>query len=117
MAWHPDGRRLVYRAIFADGHSEVTQAYLDGRAPKLMAYEPNGSPLPVPGTWAPDGRLFLFVTREPYVMNVYDEETGTVRVIGFGQYQGLPTFSRDGKSVAMTADGQSVQLMVMENFR
>jgi Tol biopolymer transport system component len=112
LEWHPDGQRLTYHVSRLD--SETHQTYLDGREPTLLVNAPKV--WDYVGKWAPDGRRFFFVGG-PH-MYVYDESSGkTTQVSEPGESAGVPSWSRDGKTMAWCATRTtSVQTWIMENF-
>jgi serine/threonine protein kinase len=112
LEWHPDGQRLTYHVSRLD--SETHQAYLDGREPTSLVNAPDI--WDYVGMWAPDGRRFFFVGGPP--MYVYDESSGkTTQVSDPGDKVGVPSWSRDGKTMAWWATRTtSVQTWIMENF-
>ncbi|MCH8979147.1 MAG: PD40 domain-containing protein, partial [Armatimonadetes bacterium] len=112
--WHPDGKRLTYHVALRN--SETRQVFLDGRPPSLLLDQPDR--WDYLGKWAPDGRRFFF---ESYTLDglagiyVYDE--ATKEVSAFANSAGLPTWSRDGKTMAWVSEKETRQLWVMSNFR
>ena len=108
---------MAYSVVQAD--SEARQAYLDGREPTLLVDTPDlwvGV-----GTWAPDGRRFFFTGSAPNKrlgMYIYDESTGEItQVSKEGESAGVPSFSRDGKTMAWWSSRRtSTQTWIMEDF-
>lgn len=119
LEWHPDGQRLSYNVT--ERESETRQAYLDGRPPTLLVNHADG--WDYIGSWAPDGRRFLFLS-EPvgemgYDIFVHDEAVGgTTLFANHGSTQGPPRWSRDGSTVAWWATRKTErQAWVMEDFQ
>lgn len=99
-------------------------AYLDGREPTLLVNVLDI--LDYVGAWAPDGRRFFFlgsvVSAKRFGtlmgMYVYDESTGKTSLIsGSANNVGVPSFSRDGKTMAWwEVRKTSMQAWIMEDF-
>lgn len=114
LEWHPDGQRLTYHIALL--HSETRQVFLDGRPPSLLVDQPTH--WDYLGKWAPDGRRFFFQSFAedgPDGIYVYDEVTGDISL--FAYHADLPTWSRDGKTMAWVSMKETRQLWVMSNFR
>jgi Tol biopolymer transport system component len=114
LEWHPDGKRLTYHASL--GNSETRQAYLDGRPPSLLLNAPGV--WDYEGAWAPDGRRFFFLADGG--LHVYDETSGETTFVadcGSSDEESVPSWSRDGKTMAWSATRRTTpQLWIMENF-
>ncbi|MCH8979145.1 MAG: PD40 domain-containing protein [Armatimonadetes bacterium] len=114
LEWHPDGQRLTYH--MSQGNSETRQVFLDGGAPSLLVNQP--TLWDYVGRWAPGGQRFYFKSFEedsPHDIYVFDEATGDISL--FAINADLPTWSRDGKTIAWVSSKESRQLWVMSNFR
>jgi Tol biopolymer transport system component len=119
LEWHPDGTRITYHV--SRYNSETRQAYLDGRPPSLLLDAPDV--WDYEGTWAPDGRRFFFLAghgSEPEGLYVYDEASGKTTFVGDCFHideESVPSWSRDGKTMAWTATRTTArQTWIMENF-
>ncbi len=118
LEWHPDGQRLTYHVSRYD--SETHQTYLDGREPTLLVNAPDI--WDYVGMWAPDGRRYFFlgsvITAQKMGMHVYDESSGkTTQAIEPAENAGVPSFSRDGTTMAWWETRQtSIQTWIMEDF-
>jgi len=114
LEWHPDGKRLTYHV--SQHNSETRQAYLDGRPPSLLLDAPGV--WDYEGAWAPDGRRFFFLADGG--LHVYDEASGETTFVadcGSTDEESVPSWSRDGKTMAWTATRRTApQLWIMENF-
>ncbi len=121
LSWHPDGQKLAYVRYSPpppnSGVSELRQAYLDGRPSSLMFDRPDD--WDYMGTWAPDGRHFFFRSArgEVWTISRYDAETGAFTAVANDTGVGLPSWSRDGKTMVWEVQGRVSQLYLMENFR
>jgi Tol biopolymer transport system component len=115
LEWHPDGKRITYHV--SRYNSETRQAYLDGRPPTLLLDAPNV--WDYEGAWAPDGRRFFFLADGG--LHVYDEASGKttfVAACGDTDEEGVPSWSRDGKTMAWAATRTTArQTWIMENFQ
>ncbi|MCH7557923.1 MAG: PD40 domain-containing protein [Planctomycetes bacterium] len=118
LEWHPDGRRLTYLVSRLD--SETHQAYLDGREPTLLVNAPDV--WDYVGKWAPDGRRFFFVgfdvSSKDSGVYVYDESSSKTTLVSDPvQHVGVPSWSRDGKTMAWwETRTTSRQTWIMEDF-
>ena len=117
LQWHPDGQRLTYQVYLDDSFhdSETRQVFLDGRPASSLGDRPLTRNQW--GRWAPDGRLFYFVSSSGGRMNlhVYDEATGDESL--FANNAKLPIWSRDGKTMAWVTMKRTRQIWTMSDFR
>jgi Tol biopolymer transport system component len=114
LEWHPDGKRLTYHV--SRYNSETRQAHLDGRPPSLLVDAPGV--WDYEGAWAPDGRRFFFLADGG--LHVYDEASGKTTFVADCSAideESVPSWSRDGKTMAWTATRATArQTWIMENF-
>ena len=120
LEWHPDGQSLTY-LVYGDD-TETRQVFLDGRPPSLLVDQP-GHWVYV-GKWAPAGRRFFLEStaydaassNDRSGVYVYDKATGDISLFTYNAAD-LPTWSRDGKTMAWVTMKQTRQIWVMSDFR
>jgi Tol biopolymer transport system component/tRNA A-37 threonylcarbamoyl transferase component Bud32 len=96
--WSPDGKRIAFNDVPADGRSEVYIISADGGAPEALTSGEHGESDP---TWSPDGNSLLFA---------YGGDSPSIRVLDLNTHQvtelpgskGIysPRWSPDGSYVA-----------------
>ncbi|MCH7904527.1 MAG: PD40 domain-containing protein [Armatimonadetes bacterium] len=112
LEWHPDGQRLTYHVTM--GYTR--QVFLDGRPPSRLVNQPER--WDHLGKWAPDGRRFFFLSYaddNSTVVYVFDESTGDISPFPSGE--SLPTWSRDGRTMAWVSMKFTRQIWIMSDFR
>jgi WD40 repeat protein len=91
----PDGKQILYTTL-RGGFPEIWLMYRDGTEPKFVTKGSQGS-------WAPDGKSIVFIQdNQAYVR---DLTGGTERLVTPKSWErcGVPTFSPDGKRVAVAS--------------
>ena len=118
LDWHPDGEQLTYTYYTSDGGVDgLRTAYLDGRPTEPFLDE--STTRDYGGVWAPDGSAFYFVAsdgdRPGLQLKRLDSRTGAISEVIAGDDVGLPTWSRDGQTMAWRVETVVSQLWLMED--
>lgn len=112
LSWRPDGQALTYHVYQSTGSPEKTMmVFLDGRPPEVLVEEPEQ--WDYVGQWAPDGSAYYWIAAAG---GLYRKDIATGRVTmtsGSGWYGELPTWSADGRTVALTESTTVKQLWMM----
>jgi Tol biopolymer transport system component len=94
----------------------IRTAYLDGRPTALFIDEP--ATWDYIGTWAPDGSAYYFMAsdraRPGWQRYRRDSDSGDIVEIFAGDVVSLPKWSRDGQTMAWSAEQVRSQLWMME---
>jgi WD40 repeat protein len=96
----PDGSRIAYVGIAADGSRQIFTAWIDGRRVRQMTNFPRGAHEPA---WSPDGTRIAYVayTSENFRhLFVLDVKTGESRQVTHG--------ARGPSQIQFTPDGTSI---------
>jgi len=103
--WSPDGKRIAFWDVPADGHSKIYTIPCDGGAPEALTSGEHGEHDP---TWSPDGNALMF----DYSGNSPDSSVrvlslNTRRVTELPGSKGIysPRWSPDGRYVAALTSG------------
>ena len=114
--WHPDSERISYMYYGPEEFgSEIRFAYLDGRATTLMIdQEDHWDYL---GRWTRDGRRFYFQSNNHDGNNIHVFHLDSEEIEHGLWGGGLPTWSRDDKTMTWST-GESVREFVwLEDFQ
>jgi TolB protein len=117
LEWHPNGNGLTYMYHDPDFEGDgLRTAYLDGRPSTLFIDEP--ATWDYIGTWAPEGSAYYFMAsdavRAGWQLYRRESSTGAITEVSAGDNLSLPTWSRDGETVAWSIERVTSQLWVME---
>lgn len=107
----PDGKRLTFRRFSADGHSaEIFTINVDGTDEKQLTQLKSMSWAPF---YHPSGDYLIFATNkegyanfELYIVDVNGTQN-PVRVSNLPNFDGLPVFSPDGRSLIWTHSNEN----------
>jgi serine/threonine-protein kinase len=117
-SWTTDGKRVVYVALGDKDRYVVMSQDADGGSPAEKLFEIDGL---TPGaTISPDGRSVIFMTFRSNAWQVFRVALDSARVpvpyIRMGALAVEPSFSPDGKSVAVTSDESGQQNVYIRSF-
>ena len=109
--WAPDGRSLVFQS-YRDGNFHVWSIRTDGSGLTQLTRGPNDCREP---RYSPDGRRIAY-SSDPngrYAIYVLEVASGKSRALTSAAkaQESEPAWSPDGKSIALIADGTSVQVV------
>jgi Tol biopolymer transport system component len=112
--WSPDGKRLAFRDVPADGHSKVYTISADGGAPEALTSGEHNEGDP---TWSPDGNSLVFTTycggSPDSSIRVLDLNTHQVTELPGSKGIFSPRWSPDGRYVAALTS-PDVELMLFD---
>ena len=105
--WSPDGKRLAFWDLRADGHSKVYTISADGGAPEALTSGEHNEGDP---TWSPDGNSLVFTTycggSPDSSIRVLDLKTRQVTDLPGSKGIYSPRCSPDGRYVAALTSGE-----------
>jgi serine/threonine protein kinase/Tol biopolymer transport system component len=111
--WSPDGKRLAFRDVPADGHPKVYIIPSDGGAPEALTSGKGGEGDP---TWSPDGNAVIFYEggeTPDSSIKVLSLNTHMVTELPGSKGFFSPRCSPDGRYVAALTSGE-LQLMLFD---
>jgi hypothetical protein len=118
LSWHPDGQRLAYVAQTEENVVGTRMAWLDGRPTTHFFDEPDV--WEYGGRWAPDGRTFYFLGRDPQngETTYRRHPDGTVELLWVnGQLNPFGRFLTADGTLVYTAWKRTDELWMIEDFR
>jgi dipeptidyl aminopeptidase/acylaminoacyl peptidase len=104
--WSPDGKRLAFHDVPADGHSKIYTVPADGGAPQALT---SGEHVEVDPGWSPDGNsLVLAYGGNSPNSSVHVLNLSTHKVTDLPGSKGIysPRWSPDGRYVAALTSGE-----------
>jgi len=111
--WSPDGKRLAFRDVPADGHSKIYTISAGGGAPEALTSGEHGEGDP---TWSPDGNAVMFydggMTPDSSI-KVLSLNTHTVTELPGSKGIFSARWSPDGRYVAALTSGD-LELMLFD---
>ena len=110
LEWHPNGQELTFMDYRKDG---IRKAYLDGRPTSAwLDLEEHWDHI---GIWTPSGDEFFFQTAREYGRtDLYRWSAETDEAQFAAEGSGLPSFSRDGQTMAWHSVELTKQIWLLE---